>query len=67
MSLNNFIVLSNIISLVILIVMLFRLSDRNRTFVELIKRLRTLEQDYFDLLRKLHQALAEVEFLKKGK
>ena len=67
MSLNTFIVLSNIISLVILITMLFRLSDRNRTFVELIKRLRTLEQDYFDLLRKLHQALAEVEFLKKGK
>jgi heme/copper-type cytochrome/quinol oxidase subunit 2 len=67
MSLNTVVTVTNILILIALTCILFRLYDRTQRFSELIRHLRTLEQDYFDLLRKLHQALAEVEFLKKGK
>ncbi len=67
MSLNTVVTVTNILILIALTCILFRLYDRTQRFSELIRHLRTLEQDYFELLRKLHQALAEVDYLKKGK
>ena len=67
MSPNTVVTVTNILILIALTCILFRLYDRTQRFSELIRHLRTLEQDYFELLRKLHQALAEVDYLKKGK
>ena len=64
---NTVVAVTNVLILIALTCILFKLYDRTQRFSELIRHLRTLEQDYFDLLRKLHQALVEVEFLKKGK